>query len=255
MAATRRRSARRLWLMGRLSSPHHPKMEGNAMKVLRAEDDHSRRASRTLDPAPVVYIVDDDISMRESLEGLICAGGWQALAFASAQEFLSHPYTSSPSCLILDVTLPGLSGLDLQDRLASERSDVPIIFITAYGDVPTTVRAMKAGALEFLTKPFNDKALLGAVETGIERSRAALEREAELRMLRACEASLTRREKQVMELVVQGRLNKQVAAELGISEITVKVHRGRAMTKMGASSLADLVMMGAKLRGAFETNS
>ncbi len=196
---------------------------------------------------PIVYVVDDDISVRESLEGLICAAGWQAFVFASAKEFLSHSCASCPSCLVLDVTLPGLSGLDLQQRVARERADIPIIFITACSDVLTTVRAMKAGAVEFLVKPFSSGILFDAMRAAIERSRAAIEHEAELRLLRVQYASLSQREKEVMELVVQGLLNKQVGAELGISEITVKAHRGRVMRKMKADSLAGLVRIAAKL--------
>jgi FixJ family two-component response regulator len=199
---------------------------------------------------PVVFVVDDDVSVRESLEPLIRCAGWQAETFASAGEFLSRPRVLAPSCLVLDVTLPDLSGLDLQSRIAVDRLDMPIIFITGHGDVPMTVRAMRAGAVEFLTKPFSTEALLGAIEKAIERSNAALRREAELRILQDCCASLTRREREVMELVVRGRLNKQIGGELGISEITVKAHRGRVMQKMGARSLAELVNMAAKVGAA-----
>ena len=194
-----------------------------------------------------VFIVDDDISVRESLEPLIRFAGWQPETFASAQEFLSHPRVLAPSCLVLDVTLPDLSGLDLQQRVAAERIDMPIIFITGYGDVPMSVRAMKAGAVEFLTKPFDDEVLLTAIRDAIERSRAALDQEAELKELRDCHASLSPREQEVMALVVAGHLNKQVGCELGISEITVKAHRGKVMRKMKAGSLADLVNMAASL--------
>ena len=196
---------------------------------------------------PIVFIVDDDVSVRESLELLIRYEGWQAEMFASADEFLSRPRALVPSCLILDLSLPGLSGLDLQKRIASERTDMPIIFITGYGDVPSTVQAMKAGAAEFLTKPFKDDALLNAVRQAIERSRSALDRDAELQQLRDCYGSLSHREQQVMALVVSGLLNKQVASDLGISEITVKAHRGQMMRKMKASSLPDLVRMAALL--------
>jgi FixJ family two-component response regulator len=199
------------------------------------------------DPTPIVFVVDDDVSVRESLELLIRSEGWQAETFASAQAFLSRPRVVAPSCLVLDVSLPDLNGLDLQTRLA-DRSDMPIIFITGYGDVPMTVRAMKAGAVEFLTKPFGDEALLSAIRQAIERSRAALEHEEEARVLRDRFASLSRREQEVMALVVSGRLNKQVGFELGISEITVKAHRGKVMRKMEAGSLADLVNMAARLR-------
>jgi FixJ family two-component response regulator len=197
---------------------------------------------------PIVFVVDDDISVRESLELLIHSAGWQPETFESAREFLSRPRVLVPSCLVLDITLPGLNGLDLQKSVAADRTDMPIIFITGYGDVPKTVQAMKAGAVEFLTKPFADDALLRAIRQALERSRTALDQEAELRKLRDCYASLSRRERQVMALVVSGLLNKQVGGELGISEITVKAHRGKVMRKMGANSLADLVTMAARLR-------
>jgi FixJ family two-component response regulator len=197
---------------------------------------------------PIVFVVDDDLSVRESLEGLIRFEGWQPETFGSAQEFLAHPRVSAPSCLVLDVSLPGLSGLDLQRSIAIERHEMPIIFITGHGDVPMTVRAMKAGAQEFLTKPFNDEVLLTAIRGALERSRVALSRELEMKALRDCYASLTARERQVMSLVVSGLLNKQVGDELGISEITVKAHRGRVMEKMKADSIADLVRIAGKLR-------
>jgi FixJ family two-component response regulator len=197
---------------------------------------------------PTVFVVDDDISVRESLQLLIQCEGWHPQTFASAQEFLDNPRVLVASCLVLDVSLPGLNGLDLQKRVAVERSDMPIIFITGYGDVPTTVRAMKAGAVEFLTKPFSDDTLLNAIRQAIERSRVALAYEAEMQSLRNCYESLTHRERQVMELVVSGRLNKQVGGELGISEITVKAHRGKVMQKMKADSLAELVKIAARLR-------
>jgi FixJ family two-component response regulator len=197
---------------------------------------------------PIVFVVDDDISVRESLQLLIQCEGWHPETFSSAQEFLDRPRSVVPSCLVLDVSLPGLNGLDLQKRVAVERPDMPIIFITGYGDVPTTVQAMKAGAVEFLTKPFSDDALLNAIRQAIERSRVALGYEAEMQALRNCYASLTHRERQVMALVVSGLLNKQVGGELGISEITVKAHRGQVMQKMKADSFAELVKMAARLR-------
>ena len=197
---------------------------------------------------PIVFVVDDDISVRESLELLIRCAGWQPETFASAQEFLARPRLLVPSCLVLDVTLPGLNGLDLQKRIAVDRIDMPIIFITGYGDVPTTVKAMKAGAVEFLTKPFGDDVLLSAIRHAIDRSRAALGHEAEMQVLRDRYASLTPREREVMALVASGLLNKQVGGELGISEITVKAHRGQVTRKMKADSIADLVNMAARLR-------
>ena len=197
---------------------------------------------------PIVFVVDDDVSVRESLESLIRCEGWQPETFASAQEFLSRPRVHVPSCLILDVSLPDLNGLDLQKRIAVDRMDMPIIFITGYGDVPMTVQAMKAGAVEFLMKPFGDDVLLSAIRDAIERSHTALRHEAEIRALRDCYASLSRREREVMVLVVSGLLNKQVGGELGISEITVKAHRGKVMRKMKAGSLADLVKKAASLR-------
>jgi FixJ family two-component response regulator len=197
---------------------------------------------------PMVFVVDDDISVRESLELLIRHAGWQPETCASAQEFLARPRVSAPSCLVLDMSLPDLNGLELQKRIAADRSDMPIIFITGHGDVPMTVRAMKAGAIEFLIKPFGDEVLLSAIRNAIERSRSALGREAEMRGLQDSYALLTTREREVMALVVSGRLNKQVGGELGISEITVKAHRGRVMRKMKADSLADLVKMAASLR-------
>jgi FixJ family two-component response regulator len=196
---------------------------------------------------PIVFVVDDDISVRQSLELLIRYEGWQPELFASAQEFLAHPRVPVPSCLVLDVSLPGLNGLELQKRVAVERTDMPIIFITGYGDVPMTVQAMKAGAVEFLTKPFGDDRLLSAIRHALERSHTALGHEAEMRVLRDCYASLTRREREVMALVVSGRLNKQVGGELDISEITVKAHRGQVMQKMKAASFADLVKMAERL--------
>ena len=195
---------------------------------------------------PVVYVVDDDVSVRESLELLIKREGWQPELFASAQDFLTHARDAAPSCLVLDVNLPGLDGLELQQKLA-DRVEIPIIFITGHGDVPMSVRAMKAGAVEFLTKPFAVDVLLDAVRSAIERSRGTLELQADTQALRDAYESLTPREREVMGLVVAGLLNKQVGGELGISEITVKAHRGQVMRKMNADSLPDLVSMAARL--------
>ena len=201
----------------------------------------------TMPDAPaIVFVVDDDVSVRDSLELLIRTAGWQPEIFASAQEFLARSRPAVPCCLVLDATLPGLSGLELQARLA-ERTDMPIIFISGHGDVPMTVQAMKAGAIEFLTKPFRDDVLLSAICGALERSRAALRKEAEIGALRDSYQSLTPREQQVMSLVVAGLLNKQVGGELGISEITVKAHRGQVMRKMRADSLPDLVTKAARL--------
>ena len=196
---------------------------------------------------PIVYVVDDDISVRKSLELLIDSEGWQPATFASAQDFLACPRAVAPSCLILDVTLPDLNGLELQRRIATDRIDMPIIFISGYGDVPTTVRAMKAGALEFLTKPFDDEVLLDAVRHAIERSHIAHDQNAAMQALRDRYVLLSRREQEVMALVAAGLLNKQIGGELGISEITVKAHRGKVMRKMKAHSLAGLLNMAARL--------
>lgn len=199
---------------------------------------------------PVVYVVDDDISVRESLELVISFARWRAETFASARdflEFLARPRTRAPGCLVLDVSLPDLNGLELQQRLAGDQTYLPIVFITGYGDVPMSVKAMKAGAIEFLTKPLGEQVLLEAIAQAIERSRAALRHDEELSALRDDYASLSRREREVMTRVVAGRLNKQVAVDLGISEITVKAHRGKVMRKMHADSVADLVRMSARL--------
>lgn len=209
-------------------------------------DSHASSSLSVSHGAPIVFVVDDEVSVRQSLESLIDSAGWQPQTFASAMEFLANPRPLSPSCLVLDVLLPGLNGLDLQERIA-DRVAMPIIFITGHGDVPMTVRAMKGGAIDFLTKPFRDDVLLGAIGQALERSRTALRDEAEMRELRERHASLSRREGEVMELIVGGHLNKQVADELGISEHTVKVHRGTIMRKMRARSLPHLLNMGAKL--------
>ncbi|HSE18112.1 MAG TPA: response regulator transcription factor [Pyrinomonadaceae bacterium] len=196
---------------------------------------------------PIVFVVDDDISVRESLETLIKFEGWQPETFASAKEFLQRPPTATPSCLVLDVSLPDLNGLELQKVIGSERVDMPIIFITGHGDVPMTVQAMKAGAVEFLTKPFDDEVLLSAIRHAIERSAAVLEAQAEITALRSGYESLTPREQDVMRLVVAGMLNKQIGLKLGISEITVKAHRGKVMQKMKADSIAELVKIAVRL--------
>jgi FixJ family two-component response regulator len=211
---------------------------------------HEMRPSTMLPPKHIVFVVDDDISVRESLELLIRTAGWHPELFASAQAFLDHPPTSVPNCLVLDISLPGLNGLELQKRVLTLRPELPIIFITGHGDVPKTVQAMKAGAIEFLTKPFPDAVLLDAIRYALQRSRSFLDQAAEIHELRDRYASLTQREQQVMKLVVDGLLNKQVGGELGISEITVKAHRGKAMQKMKADSLPDLVKMASKLSPA-----
>jgi FixJ family two-component response regulator len=196
---------------------------------------------------PVVFVVDDDVSVRESLESLIRWAGWKPETFRSAQDFLSRPHNETPSCLVLDVELPDLNGLDVQERVAVERTDMPIIFITGHGDIPMSVRAMKAGAAEFLTKPFERDVMLDALRRAIERSRVALLQASELKRLNERYASLTPREREVLAWVVSGLLNKQVGAELGMTEATVKAHRGQVMQKMKADSLADLVRIAARL--------
>ena len=209
---------------------------------------------RPQDPGstPTVFVVDDDVSVRESLDLLLRSAGWRPELFASAGAFLSRPRPDGPNCLILDVSLPDLNGLELQRRVTGDRLGLPIIFITGHGDVPMTVQAMKGGALEFLTKPFNDSDLLSAIAGAIEQSRAELGREAAVREIRTRYESLSPREREVMTLVVTGRLNKQIGAELRISEITVKAHRGNVMRKMMAGSLADLVKMATTLSGSLD---
>jgi FixJ family two-component response regulator len=196
---------------------------------------------------PIVFVVDDDISVRESLELLIEFAGWQPETFASAEEFLARPRTATPSCLVLDVSLPALNGLELQKLIGADRVDMPIIFITGHGDVPMTVQAMKAGAVEFLTKPFDDEVLLSAIRHALEHSAAMLDEQAEITALRNSYDLLTPREQGVMLLVVAGMLNKQIGLKLGISEITVKAHRGKVMQKMQADSVADLVKTAVRL--------
>jgi FixJ family two-component response regulator len=199
------------------------------------------------DDRPIVFVVDDDISVRESLELLILTAGWRPEIFKSANEFLSFPHADSPSCLLLDINLPDLNGLDLQQVMTVDRTEMPIIFISGYGDVPMTVRAMKAGAVEFLTKPINDEVLIEAIRNALDRSNAAAGQQAEVRALRNRYGSLSKREREVMAFVVAGLLNKQVAFELGISEVTVKAHRGQVTRKMKARSLPELVTMAARL--------
>lgn len=199
------------------------------------------------DATPTVFVVDDDAFVREALETMIQAAGWRARTFASADAFLACPPTTGPNCLVLDVNLPGLSGLDLQTVLAGDRREMPIIFMTGFGDIPMSVQAMKAGAAEFLTKPFNEQVMLDAISAALDRSTAAVGDQAAIQVLRDRYAALSPRERQVMAGVVSGRMNKQVGGDLGITEITVKKHRGRVMDKMQARSLAELVTMSASL--------
>jgi FixJ family two-component response regulator len=221
-------------------------MQSNATGCISTTEEAMGRSPMS-EPRPTVFVVDDDVSVRESLETLIQVAGWDARVFDSAEAFLACPPASGPNCLVLDVSLPDLNGLDLQASVAGDRAEMPIIFITGHGDVRMSVQAMKAGAAEFLTKPFGEEELLGAIEAALRRSRERVAEQTALRALRERYDSLSRREREVMALVVTGLLNKQVGGELGISEITVKAHRGRMMEKMQARSLAELVNISARL--------
>jgi FixJ family two-component response regulator len=220
-------------------------MEPSMTMLVPSAHCHEARP-RSFAAKPIVFVIDDDVAVRDSLKLLVESAGWGAETFRSGREFLSRPRVQVPSCLVLDIALPELNGLDVQ-TLVADRTDLPIIFISGHFDLSTTVRAMKAGALEFMTKPVVDDLLVRAIEHAIERSRAVLGRVAGLQALRDCYGSLSRREREVMALVVSGLLNKLVGAELGISEITVKAHRGKMMRKMQARSLPELVNMAAKL--------
>src|SRR5882724_6509409 len=234
--------------MPHLSEPRYPTPFVWKRKYMNsASAKSSASGSPKSDPIPIVFVVDDDVSVRESLEALIRFVGSQPETFASAEEFLTRPRPVAPCCLVLDVSLPELNGLELQKLIATDRIDMPIIFITGHGDVPMTVQAMKAGAVEFLTKPFDDEVLLSAIRHAIKRSMAVLNDQAEITALRSSYESLTPREQEVMRLVVAGMLNKQIGLKLGISEITVKAHRGKVMQKMNADSVAELVKIAVRL--------
>jgi FixJ family two-component response regulator len=209
--------------------------------------DHRLGSAELSEVAPIVFVVDSDGAMRESLETLLRCEGWHPETFSSAEEFLSHPVELAPGCLILEDSLPGLGGLELQKRAAARCPHIPAVFLSAKSDIPTTVEAMKAGAIEFLLKPFQPEGLLCAIREALERSRAVTAREKQKRAIQKCYASLSLRERQVMALVSSGLMNKEVGRELGISEITVKAHRGQVMRKMRAASLADLVKMAGRL--------
>lgn len=216
------------------SAVHSSALQGRSISI----DGRCRAIAQT----PIVLVLDDDISIRESLEALFVNAGWRVELFSSAEELLCRSEPEAPCCLVLDLGLPGIGGLEVQERV-SGRAEMPIVFITGQGDIPTSVRAIKAGAVEFLTKPFAPEQLLGVIAGALELSRRALERESELQSLRTSHSSLTLRERQVMALVVLGRMNKQIGGELGICEMTVKAHRGHVMRKVGAKSLAELVNM------------